>query len=311
MRNLTIIPEKILEKADNAVTPIPGFPAPKSNNILGPASKNINKTPGKKHPTGNDDWFYNKSEEEQKIYIEKHPNSKFAKNAKKNKPEEKTPATKTTEKKDLKHHIKKHAKSLSESIKTFNQEQKAFFRDGQYKPDSEARRSLSKLAIDKTKGIAKLIKHQGHEWKTAVNVLRKLHNNEKIDKHDKKALTAVAIQAGVVIGDMALTAGLGHAIVIGVGEIIHAFLHHSILEHTAKSSIWASTITGTKNLTIAKKEEKSDDELLEELIRYMAKGIRYEKIKQGTWVKAIEKHNRKEQIKKNKEAYKNEQADSD
>lgn len=229
----------------------------------------------KKHEgQGNHDdaWFYEMNKESQDEYIKEHPNSKFAKNAKQTEIEPKKKLNK----------VKKIAGKMSDAIKGFNEEQRKFFTEGQHKPESEERRKLGDMIKDKSKGIAKAVKHEVKEWKLAANALRKLKRGEKLDQHDKAAMKAVAIHAGIVIGEMALTGGLAHGLAVAVPHLATGLLQHSAIVNFGKAAIYAKA-----------EDEEADEALLEELIKMLGEGAAKADVKPEKWINAVKKGNAK------------------
>jgi hypothetical protein len=239
--------------------------------------KDTKHTPSRSNPE--DKWFYDWPEEKQRQYIKEHPNSKFAKEAKK----EETPG------KGIHHHVKKHALKLSQAIKDFHEDQKKFFQEGQYKPESNERRKLSQMVVDKKKGLAKSIKHEVKEWRTGANALRKLKRGESLDHHDKAALKAIAVHSGIVMADIAATGGLMHGVGLVVAHFIKGMLQHSLMIHFGKSAIYSSV---PAYVVLGAKDEQTDDELLEELIDMMAEGVSKANFKPADWVRAFKKANK-------------------
>lgn len=228
-----------------------------------------------------DAWFYNMSEEKQREYLRDHKHSKFSKNAHlKQKALEDQKAI-TTE-------APKPVQKMSDAIKDFNDEQKAFFKKGSHKAGSEDRRNTAQLVKDKAKGIVTALKGEGKEWKTAAGALRKLKKGESLDKHDKAALKAIAMHTGIVAGEIALTGGLAHGIAVALPHLASGMLSHSLAINFGKAAAYASIVEAAKDDV-----EQSDDELLEELVHMFAKGVEDAPMKSSHWIEAIKKHNAK------------------
>lgn len=271
----------------------------------------------------NFDWWDGLSKTEQEKYIEENPKTKYKKYKKSSdkkadgKPDkvEKTEFDKTGDiqdfnyneqiqkeveqqseenfqekmdelEKEIEKDIEKELKGktkLSQIIKDFHEDQKAFFKKGGYKENSSERRQLGKLIADKSKGIVHALKHEVKEYKTAVNAVRKVARGEKLDHHDKAALKSVAVHTALVVVPMAATGGMSAGLTQALPHLIGGMLEHGLVMSAGKSIVYAKK---------EKLDEMSDDELLEQMVKFMAKGAMSAPIKTKDWAKAVMKHNR-------------------
>lgn len=186
----------------------------------------------------------------------------------------------------------KNVKKLSEAMKNFNDEQKAFFREGQQKPDSNFRRSLGQAFRDKTKGLAKALKEEVHEWKTAAGAMKTIMKGGKLDHHQKGALKSVAIHSALVVLPAAATGGLSTGL-MALPSLAFGFLEHSLVLSAGRAAIWANVDENMRD-----PDSYDDDELLEMLIGKLADGIESAPISNRDWIKAVMKGNIMEEKKK-------------
>lgn len=179
----------------------------------------------------------------------------------------------------------KNYKKLSESLKEFHEEQQAFFRKGQQKPNSEYRRSLSEAIRDKAVGIKTALKHEVKEWKIGADGIRTWLKGGKMTDHHKGALKNLALHSSLVLvpaaATGALTAGLGALPLLAFG-----FLEHTLLLATGRSAIWAGLDENMRD-----PDSYSDDELLEVFLEKLAYGIENADIPNREWVGAFMKTN--------------------
>lgn len=212
-------------------------------------------------------WWKKLSDKEQEVYVKQHPNSKYAKLHK---------AAKIKERKPKQSLPKKHIRKLKIHWKKFTKEQKKMFKDGDHLPNSKERKGFKSFIKRKAKGVVKALKHEVKEWKEAGGAVRKLVNGKKPNDHEKKALKTVALHVGMVVGPMALSGGLsGGLAAVSKGIGLH------LLEHTA-------LIRGVQIAAFASESadaERSDEELLELLVKQMADAMASADISIDDWVK--------------------------
>ena len=189
----------------------------------------------------------------------------------------------------------KGVKKLSDSLSKFHEDQRAFFRKGQQKPDSEYRRSVAQAIRDKARGIKHALKHEVKEWKEGAQGIRNWLKGEKVDHHQKAALKNMALHSALVVVPAAATGGLA----AGLGALpmlAFGFLEHTLLLATGRSAIWANVDENLRD-----PDSYSDDELLEIFIEKFADGIQSAPTTNRDWIAAFMKSNmmdkkRKEQV---------------
>ena len=203
--------------------------------------------------------------------------------------------------------IKKHVHRLKNHVKKFHEDQKKFFKEKAFKPDSEARQTAGDIIRRKAKGIAAKFKEEMHEdmhaYKSAAQAMRKLLSGDKVSSEDKKALKRAATKVAILAGTTLLTGG-GGAFVHGVGlGTVHFGAHalaHRLVEagivSGAASAIYASAMFEFSSVNLPKEEldSMSDDDIMEFMVKMMGDGIKNAPIKTKTWVKAFKKHNDRE-----------------
>lgn len=171
---------------------------------------------------------------------------------------------------------------LKESIKNWPTKQKDFFK-GDNEAESEERKGFGGFIKRKSSGIAKAIKHEVKEWKTAAGAVRKLINGKEVDKHDKEAIKAVAIHTALTVGALALSGGVHFPL----GSLMkHMGIH--FLEHSAIANL------GKVVLFAADEKDISDDDALNMIINDMADAVAKAPIKDSDWIEAAKKVDTKE-----------------
>lgn len=227
----------------------------------------------------NDAWWDKMTPDQQEAYVGRHPNSKYAKQVKVFKDKKTDKLDKAD--KDIKSDkasksnlTKKQAKKLKVHWKKFSKEQRKMFHDGGFKPKSSGRKKLGDFMKRKAKGIAKAVKHEIHEWKSAGKAIGKLASGKKISKHEKHALKSVAIHVAMVAAPMAISGGLS----AGLGSVAKGFGLH-LLEHTA-------LIRGAQIAAFASESaDSSPEENLEMLIKQMSEAMVNADIPLEIWIK--------------------------
>ena len=210
-------------------------------------------------------WWSSLSKEEQEHYIEQHPKSKYAVDAKKEK--EQLPVTdQKTDKPIPKHHIHKHAhRIVKKHLKEFHNDQKEFFGRKMDEAGSPERRSIGQSIKAKAKGILHAMKHEAKEYHLASGALVKLGKREKLDHHDIKALKSVAFSLSTVIVPTALTGGLAGGLAHVVPHLISHFLVDFAAQNGAKAVAFASVETS------GKAEDKAMQKFIEAFADYVEK----------------------------------------
>lgn len=213
-------------------------------------------------------WWKKLSEKEKEAYVAQHPNSKYAKMHK---------ADKIKQAKPKQSLPKKHARKLKVHWKKFSKEQKKMFKDGDHLPGSKERKTLGNFFKRKAKGVVKALKHEVKEWKEAGGALRKLVNGKKPNDHERKALKTVAIHVAMVVGPMAVTGGLSGGLASVSKGIGLNLLEHTALIRGAQIAAFASE---------SGEDKRSDEELLELLVKQMGDAMAKADISIDDWMKA-------------------------
>ena len=228
----------------------------------------------------NDAWWDKLTKEQKETYIGRHPNSKYAKQAKalkSKRPDDSKKADKPLkESKDAgKANVtKQQAKKLKVYWKKFNKEQRKMFHEGGFKPKSPERKKFSAFMKRKAKGVVKAVKHEVEEWKEAGKGIGKLVQGKKLNKHEKQALKSAAIHVAMVAIPMAVSGGLS----AGLGSAAKGF-GINLLKHTA-------LIRGAQIAAFASEsaESKSPEEYLELLVNQMADAMANADIPLEDWI---------------------------
>jgi hypothetical protein len=165
-----------------------------------------------------DKWWKSLTKEQQKEYIEQHPNSKFARNAKKPEP---PPHHKIRKggKKDLPKNLHSVKEIFMEKLEEIHEEDKAFFEHGGDAPNSEERRGVAKHIRTNRHEIIHNIKGQFKEWKDGCGAITKLATGKKISTHEKKALKGLLIDAAVIAGAITVTGGFAHGAALAMKHV--------------------------------------------------------------------------------------------
>ena len=151
------------------------------------------------------------------------------------------------------------------------------FKDGDHLPGSKERKTLGNFFKRKAKGVVKALKHEVKEWKEAGGALRKLVNGKKPNDHERKALKTVAIHVAMVVGPMAVTGGLSGGLASVSKGIGLNLLEHTALIRGAQIAAFASE---------SGEDKRSDEELLELLVKQMGDAMAKADISIDDWMKA-------------------------
>ena len=226
-----------------------------------------------------DEWFKSMPKKQQEAYIKQHPNSKYARQAKKAEEQEDKGKTKKTDAKSKRTVPQKHVKKLQIHWKKFSKDQRKLFHDGGHLPKSKERSSFADMMRRKKAGIAKAIKHEVHEWKQAGNAVKKLVTGKTISKHEKQALKSVAIHVGLVVGPMALSGGLSAGLAATAKGLGFGLLEHTALIRGAQIAAFASE---------SKDKPETPEDYLTVLVGEMADAMEDADISIDSWIKAAE-----------------------
>jgi hypothetical protein len=204
---------------------------------------------------GDDKWWKGLTKEQQKAYIKQHPNSKYARNAKKLAEEKKSGAGPVEDTKTNSESEKKHVsvKSLhADRIAALPEEHRKFFENEGDKPGSEERKGIANHIRTNKHEIIKHIKGQFKEWGDGCGAIGKLASGKKISDHEKKAVKALLIDAAVIAGAVAITGGFAHGAALAVKHVGFDILKDIVLKATIRGTtkaMGASTgVTGLVGL---------------------------------------------------------------
>jgi len=126
---------------------------------------------------------------------------------------------------------------LKEKAKDWHKKQIEVYQSGALDAGSEDRKDLSSFLKKKKDGMITALKEEVHELKATGLGLKKFFSGNKSDitSHEAKAIKTTAIHLGIVVGSMALTGGLGHAVAgkgialklagLSKGVVSHYFEH--------------------------------------------------------------------------------------
>lgn len=257
-----------------------------------------------------DSWFDNLTAKQQKEYIELHPNSKYARNAKSKIVQTPSgPSRGIKQDKDAvpNKKVKKPVappvhKKFHKEIATLDREDRDFFKTEQDRPKSKVRTALAKHIRTSHREIAHQVKNQVAEWKDGCKAIGKLAQGKEISNHEKKALKALVIDAAVTAASVAVTGGFAHGAALAIKHTAFDVLKDVVLKSTLRSTAHAmgtsGALTGGMVLlsAIASSKTKGDtaeDKILATLIKKLADYIEKGEVPEGAWQAAIEDLNKK------------------
>ena len=254
------------------------------------------------------DWFHTLSPEMQKQYLEEHPNSKYAKEAKAAEPTIKSVGGPSPDKHpSVVHKGAAHKTALTEKthkvVEKLPAPVKTFFHEKEYEPNSPVRKKLAAFAHNSVHRLVKSVIDEVGEWKGAASALRDLATGTKyseLDHHKKEAL----VQTGKFIATVAFTVGVGAAMeggLEGLGELIksgvgialareavthtlaksgaNAVIHAAYIEDLVLAAIILSSATdGT---------DEEDMKVLTNFVKHFADSIQHADIDPNTLVTAL------------------------
>ena len=109
----------------------------------------------------------------------------------------------------------KLSERLAQSLKKMPSTAAKFFHDGGTAPGSNERRTAAQHVRDKSKAFAKHLVHQGKEVKDGVHAIGKLVHTRSwsgLSDHDRHAIKALGVEAGMLVGGIAVSGGLAHLV---------------------------------------------------------------------------------------------------
>lgn len=232
-----------------------------------------------------DDWFHNLSDDQQKRYVDEHPDSKYSKMHKQDHKEKKQDE-KNKKQRDKQDGVKKPIhKKVAHSVKQFKKDQNEFFRGKENEAGSDTRRSMGKFMKDKAGGVIKALKQEGEHWKHSVGAVKKLAKGEKLDKHDKSALKNVAFSIASTVIPMAITGGLSAGIAHAAPHLATHLLKDSLVMSGLRAAAFASVVTAGD---ISDEEAESK---LDEIMKGMGTAMEKSDIPKEQWQGAFDKAN--------------------
>jgi hypothetical protein len=245
-------------------------------------------------------WFDDLDPQQQRAYIKAHPNSKYAKNAKRlaDKDDKKGKTKKAATTAPVVHKPVKEV--FAEKIKTLDPEDKEFFETEQDKPGSKTRVSIGKHLRTKRHEIAEHIKGQVKEWGTGCNAIAKLAGGKSISDHEKKALKALVIDACVTSAVVAATGGFAHGVALALKhtafDVVKDVVLKAVIRGTAKAMGTSMGVTGlsaTLETLASSADDKRNEKILAQLVAQVAKFIEKGHIPEEAWEAAIDQLQKK------------------
>jgi hypothetical protein len=198
---------------------------------------------------GDDKWWKSQTKEQQRAYIRAHPNSKYARNAKRAALE---PADKPKNRPDPEKVYTSVKSMMGEKLKHVPKEHAEFFEQEQDKPGSEERKGIAKHIHTNKKQIMDNIKSQFKEWGDGCGAISKLATGKKISDHEKKALKGLLIDAAVIAGAITVTGGFAHGAALAlkhVGfDVVKDVILKSVIRGTAKAMGASMGVTGVNGV---------------------------------------------------------------
>lgn len=186
-------------------------------------------------------WWDSLSPEQKKGYIEEHPESKYAKDAK-----AQGEPNNTSHNTSPKTGIFK-MKPLSEALKkAFSKAPKAdvkFYEEGGAQPSSPQRKKAATLVKNKTLGILDHLKNQGTTWKSGFNAVRKLTSKQPLTDKDKHALQECAKDVVYAVTATALTGGLAGGLAAALSTLGIAMFEDIAIKAWSHSVVTASDVS--------------------------------------------------------------------
>lgn len=233
----------------------------------------------------NGDWFHSMSKEQQEGYLEDHPDSQYAKEAKKS--DEHDGATtnskdKTTESKEA---PKSSTEHLVKDAKNLSPEDKKFFTDGSTEPGSPSRKSVARHVKAKSKGIVAHLKATSKEWHTGCKAIHKLIKKTPLTEHDKTALKNVSKDLLAAVGSVVVTGGLASGLVLAMSHMSLDIVKDAVLKSFATGLVESKLLLLSAN----DKQEAAYEKMMIKLVEQLAKFIEEGDIPQPVWKKAVER----------------------
>jgi hypothetical protein len=139
------------------------------------------------------------------------------------------------------------SQNIQRKISGWAEKEKEFFTKNQQKPNSEVRRTIGQMMMDKSKGIGYAVKslaqHEVKEFKEAGNGAKNFFSGKSVSDEEKKALRSVAIKVATTALFGAVTGGASHGAVAFGKHLAVEFIPHvvgeTILKGIGKAALFA------------------------------------------------------------------------
>jgi len=164
-------------------------------------------------------------------------------------------------------------RTLSQNIKRklsgWAEKEKEFFSQNQQKPNSEVRRTIGQMMMDKTKGIGYAVKslaqHEVKEFKEAGNGAKNFLSGNPVSEEEKKALKSVGIKIATTALFGTVTGGAAHGATAFGKHLAMEFIPHVVGETILKGIGKAALFAGV--------DEKNSEMYLEKFGELIAKNM--------------------------------------
>lgn len=181
-------------------------------------------------------------------------------------------------------------KKLAAGVKDWSEDNKKFFREKGYRPDSKERRAWSDAIMSKAKGAWEAVKHHAqHEvetFKTAGIGAKNFFSGKKLTTEEKKALFSVAKSVASTALTAGLTGGLAHGIIPFAGHIAQNLIPDTIYEILAKGVGKAALFAG----------DEDESKYMMKFIQLVAEKVKNMKITPEMMSRYVESFNKKNNI---------------
>lgn len=199
-------------------------------------------------------WWDSLSAEQQQGYIEEHPNSSYAQDAKKAKESKEghkdTPASKPKD--DKTKAPTKDDKPAADAPKhaKIKHAVKQFVKTVEANPGSETRRTFGQMILGKAKGVVKGLMHEGAHIVAAGTSVMKLARGQALSHKEKHHMKEVATRLIVILGAAAVTGGVGaifaHGIAGAASHLAEDFVAHGLIGVSEETIMHAAKDEGGK-----------------------------------------------------------------
>ena len=161
------------------------------------------------------------------------------------------------------------SQNIQRKISGWAEKEKEFFTKNQQKPNSEVRRTIGQMMMDKTKGIGYAVKslaqHEVKEFKEAGNGAKNFFSGKSVSDGEKKALKAVGIKIATTALFGAVTGGAAHGAAAFGKHLAIEFIPHVVGETILKGIGKAALFAGV--------DDKNSEMYLEKFGELIAKNM--------------------------------------